>query len=469
MIRREEGVVNLSAEPELLKIMFKDAPLGIALVDGTDTPLLTNRQLQRMLGYSHDEIRQMTFQQLTYPEDLSAGTVQHEALLRGDIDSYHLEKRYIRKNGEVIWGDFHAAAVRDEAGTLQYAVGMVADITRRRELMEQYRRFYYAADMSPNVIILTDKHGQITYVNQAFEGLYGYDPKEVLGKNPRILNPGKSVYLDQGWSEDQYQRLFPSLWKAVMDPAVGRWEGEVINRKKDGTTLLVRLFVHSIRDDDGRLLSMMGMPVDVSEQRRVEEKLRVEAYKAIADLAEKRDNETGQHMKRIGVMAAFVAEQLGLSARFRDDIRVFAPLHDIGKVGISDAILLAPRKLTDEEFAIIKRHPVIGHEILKGKPGMEMAAEIALCHQEKYDGSGYPAGLQGDAIPLGARITTLVDVYDALRGKRPYKREFSHSEALAVMEQGRGSHFDPGLLDIFLRESEMFRAIFNRYRDPERE
>lgn len=162
-----------------------------------------------------------------------------------------------------------------------------------------------------------------------------------------------------------------------------------------------------------------------------------------------RDNDTGNHIMRIGESAAMVATTLGMPAAWCETIRLAAPMHDLGKIGISDDILLKQGPLTAEERSQMMEHPVIGYTILHEDPGTElseMAAEIAYCHHEKWDGSGYPRGLAGEAIPLSARIVALCDVYDALRMDRPYKRAWDPDRAQAYIREQAGSHFDPALV-----------------------
>jgi putative two-component system response regulator len=165
-----------------------------------------------------------------------------------------------------------------------------------------------------------------------------------------------------------------------------------------------------------------------------------------------RDEETGAHIKRTGLYSELFAEVLGWPADRGEDIRMAAPMHDVGKIGIPDAILQKPGKLTREEFEVMKTHTVIGAKMLAGSESsvLQMAQEIAFCHHERWDGGGYPRGLAESAIPETARIVALVDVYDALTHDRVYRAALPETEALAIMEEGRGSHFDPFLLGVFL-------------------
>ncbi len=192
------------------------------------------------------------------------------------------------------------------------------------------------------------------------------------------------------------------------------------------------------------------------------------AVTGFAKLAELRDEDTGEHLYRMAHYARIIAEELSKHPDFAETVNEsfirgifnFSPLHDIGKVGIPDGILLKPGPLTSEEFAEMRRHAVIGGDILaqaeeelrkKNRTFFTMAIEIARHHHEKYDGSGYPNGLSGDAIPLSARIVTVADVFDALTSSRPYKRAFSLAESRRIIEEGRGKHFDPRVVDAFFR------------------
>lgn len=190
-------------------------------------------------------------------------------------------------------------------------------------------------------------------------------------------------------------------------------------------------------------------------RRRTEDVIR--AQMALVDrlgtAAEVRDEgETNRHSTRVGDVAAAIAEHLGLDQPTISIIRRAAPLHDIGKIGIPDAILRKPGKLTAEEFEVVKTHTEIGYKILAGTgvPLMDLAAEIAVSHHENWDGSGYPQGLHGEEIPLAARVAALADVYEALTSERAYKRAWTHDEAVEQICKYRGTKFDPQVVDAFL-------------------
>ena len=175
--------------------------------------------------------------------------------------------------------------------------------------------------------------------------------------------------------------------------------------------------------------------------------------------AEFKDEYTGGHIQRISKYCTFIAEKLGLDSDTVENIRFTSPMHDIGKIGIPDSILLKKGRLSKEEFEVMKTHTIIGAKILDGSNSkiLQMARQIAISHHEKWNGQGYPYGLAGEAIPLVGRIVALADVFDALISERPYKKAYSLEVAQDIIWKERGDHFDPKIVDIFLDNLDEFR------------
>jgi two-component system response regulator RpfG len=216
-------------------------------------------------------------------------------------------------------------------------------------------------------------------------------------------------------------------------------------------------------EDRRRLLE--HMVEDATREVREREK---ETLLRLARAGEFRDEETGYHLIRMSRYSRLIASAIGLERDEAETVELAAPLHDIGKIGIPDQILLKPEKLDDTEWQVMRRHPVIGHEILKGSASkyVRMGALIALGHHEKYDGSGYPNGLVGDHIPLCARIVAVADVYDALTSPRPYKQAWTSAKAYEYLASQRGKHFDPSLVDAFASMKREILEVQTEWRDP---
>ncbi len=202
----------------------------------------------------------------------------------------------------------------------------------------------------------------------------------------------------------------------------------------------------------------------LSSMHEVEERER-ETLSRLARAIEYRDSGTSVYLERMAHIAGLIAEQLGM---FEDEVRMIemaAPLHDMGKIAIPDAVLMKAGPLTDEETAIMRRHPRIGHELLSGSQNrfIQAGAIIALRHHERYDGSGYPDGLVGEAIPLEARIVAVADVLDALISRRPYKEAWTLDAALAFLYAQRGRLFDPRCVDALVRNRPRLEEVCSRY------
>ena len=195
---------------------------------------------------------------------------------------------------------------------------------------------------------------------------------------------------------------------------------------------------------------------------------------ALANLAESRDDDTGRHIERVQILCRLLATQLSKQPGFDtiidlpyiDRLYYASALHDIGKVGIPDGVLLKRGKLTEEEFAIVKKHTIIGARTLETvkqnyprNPFIDMGILVTMHHHERWDGSGYPSGLKEQSIPLAARIMAVADVYDALVSERCYKTAFTHEESCEIIRQGSGTQFDPALVEVFLANAEDFKGL----------
>jgi PAS domain S-box-containing protein len=321
--------------------------------------------------------------------------------------------------------------------------------TEQRDLDLTSFRELFQSSLDP--MMIADLSGRLVEVNRAFVEQNGANRVEALRVRPTLTAT---------WSAD-------SEWPAIRQVLLTKkhWTAEVHHELEDRHALLS---LSAICDADGNPTAIAGIEKDVSVRYKLEEQSRAAQYEvilALAKLAEYRDPETGAHLERFRRYSQALTRELARSPRYMalideeyvEAIFASSPLHDIGKVGIPDEVLLKPGKLTAKEFEVMQLHSSIGGEVLLGagrtlsaKNWLTMARTIALEHHEKYDGTGYPRGLKGEAIDLAARITALADAYDAITSKRVYKPALPHEEARRRILESSGTHFDPDVVAAFL-------------------
>lgn len=227
--------------------------------------------------------------------------------------------------------------------------------------------------------------------------------------------------------------------------------------------ILLAHLAHRFMHGQNSVLEMM-----VTQRTQQLRQSRLDLVRRLGRASEFRDNETGQHILRMSHASALLAKKIGWSAHACELLLNAAPMHDVGKIGIPDGILLKPGPLTVDEREVMQRHTEIGAEILSGSDDelIEMARDIALCHHEKWDGTGYPRGLAASQIPESARIVAIADVFDALTSTRPYKEPWSIEQTIEFMQGAAGKHFDPTLMDHFVELVPEVQAIRARFSEP---
>lgn len=309
-----------------------------------------------------------------------------------------------------------------------------------------------------------------------------------------IMMPDMDGYeVIQKLKEDERTRNIPVIFVSALgkteDEARGLELGAVdyISKPFSTAVVLARIKTHlelkELRDNLEEAANERNMELDLTlehlkkaymELNEAHNLIRTSWIETIYRLtlaAEYKDEETEDHIKRVGLYTKELAEAMGMDKEFVETIHYSAPIHDIGKVGIPDEILLKPGNLTPEESATMKSHTVIGAKILEGSSSsfLKMAREIALSHHERWNGTGYPYGISGEEIPLAARIMNIVDQYDAMRSRRPFKSSFSSQKAFEIITVGDGrtapEDFDPAVLEGFIACATKFNEIYHTFAD----
>ena len=440
-----------------------------------------------MIGYTLDELEPTTIEtwkELTHPDDLNQSIRHIQNVIEKRTSIYSCEIRMKHKKGHYIWVRDIGRIVEWNEGKPVRMVGAHIDINAMKDNEQQLKVITQAIEFSPISIVITDSDNKIIYVNPKFEKMTGYVTDEIIGKKPNILKSGH---------HDEH--FYKEIYEAINHNRV--WTGNFYNLKKDGTFYWDSSAISAVFDESNQVTNYIAIKRDISEKIAFDESLAIRrkeledevtlkiteieesqhaAIIALAKLTEARDGDTGQHVERVQYLSRALAASMRnndlykktIDNGFIRDIFYASALHDIGKINIPDHILLKPGKLTVDEFDIIKSHVSIGDKILSDMVKfysksrlITMGRQIAKHHHEKWDGSGYLSQIKGEDIPLSARIVALVDAYDAIRSKRPYKDGKSHQQAYDLIVTDSGKHFDPNVVKAFIDINEQFDAIFN--------
>lgn len=360
--------------------------------------------------------------------------------------------------------------------------------------MEKKTRILVADDEQRNRIALTD-----LLVSQGYEVLQACDGMEALEKT-KDLSPDvilldikmpklNGLEVTKIVKKDENMRLIPIIMVTGLDDVRLRIQALKLGaddfltkppRMAELTARVrslakVKAYNDHMRNYQKELEAQVEkrtqqLKMSLQQRQQIHEKLK-DAYRdtihRLSRAAEYKDEDTGAHLLRLSNYVAMVSREMGLDEAAVESILYAVPMHDIGKIGVPDKILLKPGKLSSEEWQIMKKHTTFGAEILKNSSSdfLKVGRVIALSHHEKWDGTGYPKGLKGSKIPLPGRITAIADVFDALTSKRPYKEAIPIEKSFQIIREGKRKHFDPDIVDAFFRKEDQFVEFRNKYQD----
>jgi putative two-component system response regulator len=407
-----------------------------------------------LFGYARGEAVGRSITMLAPLDRPREPTTLMEQVLDGQA-VHRIETERICKDGRRVIVLLSLAAIRGEGGAILGAVGVYRDLTAQRraeaELHETERRYHSVVEALDEGVVMQGRDGHVLASNKSAE--------RVLGLSAQQLATG--LHDRASWSlvHEDGSPLSAEEYPTMLSLSTGEPQRGVI-LGIDGDAPEPRwISVNSnplVRPNETEPYAAVASFSDVTDLRASLAELqaaRVEDLERLALVAEYRDDDTNRHTERVGCTAALLAKQLGWDAEHVSTIRRAAPLHDLGKIGIPDEILLKPSALSPEQFDVIKTHTVIGGRILcqSRAPIMRMATEIALAHHERWDGDGYPMGLESQEIPLVGRIVAVADAFDAMTHARPYKPASSVAYALAELQRCSGTQFDPQVVAAFMK------------------
>ncbi len=422
--------------------LFENQAQAVIIEEEDTTLSLVNKKFEELSGYSKVEVEgKMKSADFHPPEEKERILNYHRARMDKNLPPPPslYEAKFLTRDGKIKYVQVYADLIPETKKT----IAILSDITQAKKAQEElqtmrdYLNKLITYTNSP--ILVVDPEMRIVLFNQASERISGYKAEEVIGKNINILSGGKIKESDQ-------------LRKRILRGENLRLiESPMVTKKGEVRTILWNSAC--IFDDEGKLEGVIFQGQDITEIKKAREELQ-RAYelnlRALTTALEAREHGTERHCKRVARYATVLAHRMGVDKDYIKDIRYGALLHDIGKIGISDSLLLKPGRLTPEEMEEIKKHPLIGANILKGIDYFTRAIEIVLYHHERWDGTGYPVGLTGDKIPLSARIFAVVDAFDAMTTHRPYRKKMSMEAALKEIKKAAGTQFDPQVVKAFL-------------------
>lgn len=457
-------------------ILVENAASGILLRKMDGEIVYANSAFSDLVGVrSHESLVGSSYLDFVHPED------RDESRRRMQL---HTGQKLLPLRVHRLVGRGDKESVVESTGTVVFHEGrclvmsLFHDITERkrsedalRRSEETFRTFFEQHSVG---FAITDTDCRWLNVNDRLCEILGYSREELLSKTWRDITPRdffeheivkmEDMLRHGDQSEHDFEKQFLRKDGSIIDVAVST---KILS--SSGNTIRFASTIQDITDRkrSGRILE---------EKARELERHQEAIINSMAILAEFRDGGTGEHLERTKSYVRLLLERSGAERFYpEEDLELIvrsSVLHDIGKVGIPDRILLKPGSLTEEEFDTIRAHPVIGgyalakaEKVLGEAAFLKYAREIVEYHHEKWDGAGYPYSLKGDAIPFAARVMAIADVYDALISERPYKKAFPHEEAVEIIASESGKHFDPELVRVFAECAEEFRAISEGNRD----
>jgi len=472
--------LNLKKENDSIKNtleQYKDIVDSSALISKTDLNgniTYVNKHFEEVSGYTMDELMGKSYEFVRHSDMNAEGFNETWRQIRAEKKTWHGVIKNQKKNGEIYYVDTTVKPILDLDGNVVEYIALRHDITDLETSKEFFKeqsnvnannlqeaikisKDYESAINESNIFVKIDKDRNISYANELFYETYEYTHEELIGQPYSILN-----------HPDIPDRFYRKAWAVIESGQI--WKGKILTKSKSGIDNYSNVTIVPLKDAHDEIVEYLGIRHDITQvvqlHNELEETQRELIYR-MGEIGETRSLETGYHVKRVAEYSKLLGQIYGLKTDEVNILFTASPMHDIGKVGIPDSVLNKPGKHTPEEWEIMKTHSEIGYDILKSsnRPILKAAAIISHTHHEKWDGSGYPRSLKGEDIHIFGRITAIADVFDALGSDRVYKKAWDLDRILELFREQRELHFDPVLIDLFMKNLNDFLEIRDKYQE----
>ncbi|GAA5531078.1 PAS domain S-box protein [Herpetosiphon gulosus] len=447
------------------RAIFEHAAIGIVLIDNNGLAFRANPTACMLLNFSEQELQQQAFVNLTHPDDRQFEISLNQELRAGLCDSYQIEQRFIRSDGGVVWGRLCASLVQDAADQPLFMIAMIEDLSSYKDTqaqldlqMQTLTALYYSSQRLTTKLKVeelardvADSCVSIFGAQRAWLTLNQADQLKYHEHNPEQPLPSVHIEIESAQPTTRNGPIrtmaFPLVSHNHTFGMLNLQSNQADFFQAERNDMLQTYASQVAAALDNALMFQHLQQINREVTSAYD--MTIEGWSRALDL---RDHETEGHTQRVTWMTERLAAAMGqFSAEELIHVRRGALLHDIGKMGVPDAILHKPGPLNDEEWVIMRRHPVYAYQLLAPIGYLQGSLDIPHYHHERWDGGGYPKGLQAEEIPLAARVFAVVDVWDALRSDRPYRKGWTDQRIMDYLAGEAGKHFDPLVVEVFLQ------------------
>ncbi len=464
---------------ERLSVIFEQAAVGMSYGPAYEGYAQINQKYCDIIGYSKDEMKYLSFEQITYPEDLIKDKAYFDQLLAEEIDTFSLEKRYIKKDGSLVWANLTVSLIKRNIDKKPYVLAILEDISERKKSEEEmlylnfhdhltglYNRRFYEEELKrvdtqrnlPITLIMIDMNG-LKLINDAFGHEAGdTNLKKIASVLKRVCREGEIIARIGG---DEFVILLPKSNGNIAEEIIHRINEALSKETIENVALSISAGFSTKEEGSQTMKDVFRRAEDAMYRQKLTDSSSImsKTIDIIMRSLYEKNNREMLHSMRVSEICEEIALKIGMAKSEIQKVRVAGLMHDIGKIGVSDNILNKIDKLTPEEMFEVRQHSEVGYRILSSVNEFSELSEFVLAHHERWDSKGYPKGLGGEGIPLQSRIIAIADAFDAMTSDRTYRRKLSFDEAIKDIGDNAGKQFDPQIAQLFIQK------VANKFKD----